>query len=89
MLAPVGEEVFFRGYVFRYLLEGESRRAAYLISALLFAGAHLYLPALPVYLLLALVFAWLTERTGSVLRSMTAHATVNASALILAFLELR
>ena len=42
---------------------------------------HLHLPGLPLYVLHGLAPAWLTERTGSIVPSITAHAVVNACAL--------
>jgi hypothetical protein len=46
-----------------------------------FAHLHLHLPGLPLYVLHGLAPAWLTERTGSIVPSITAHAVVNACAL--------
>ncbi len=45
-----------------------------------FAHLHLHLPGLPLYVL-GLAPAWLTERTGSIVPSITAHAVVTACAL--------
>ena len=40
LFGPISEEIFFRGYVFRRLFSSVSPRAAYLVSALLFAVIH-------------------------------------------------
>ena len=84
LLAPFSEELFFRGYVFRYLSERSGRTTAYAVSVLLFAGMHLHPVALIVYGLYGAAFAWLTERTDSIVPSTVAHVTVNAAALLTA-----
>jgi len=86
LLAPIAEELFFRGYVFRYLRGVSGRRTAYLVSVLLFAGLHLHPAALAVYALYGTAFAWLTERTGSIVPSTLAHVTVNGTALLVALI---
>lgn len=92
-LAPLGEEVLFRGYVFNTLRRmwdaGRSALiAAYAISALLFAIAHslaateglvaLLVPAFGMGLLLA----WGMHRTGSLIPCLIAHSMNNGVALI-------
>lgn len=82
LLAPFAEELFFRGYVFRYLLQEAPRWVAYGVTSLLFAGAHLYPAGLALYILYGLVFAWLTERTGSIVPAFAAHALINGAAIV-------
>ncbi len=84
LVAPLAEELFFRAYVFRFLLQESGRRTAYTVSVLLFAGLHLHPVALAIYAVYGLVFAWLTERTSSFLPPVVAHVTVNATALLVA-----
>ncbi|ABU59291.1 CPBP family intramembrane glutamic endopeptidase [Roseiflexus castenholzii] len=91
VLAPIGEEVLFRGYLFGSLrrLAGDSRAGiavAYGVSALVFALSHslaategligLLVPSF----LIGLVFAWGFDRSGSLIPAIVAHAINNGIA---------
>lgn len=91
VLAPIGEEVLFRGYLFGSLrrLAGDSRTGiavAYGVSALIFALSHslaategligLLVPSF----LIGLVFAWGFDRSGSLIPAIVAHAINNGIA---------
>lgn len=93
LLAPIGEEVLMRGYVFNTLRRIWSNTSwgligAYLLSALLFSFAHslaatqgvigLLVPAFCMGLLLA----WGMHRTGSLIPPIIAHCVNNGVALI-------
>lgn len=82
VLAPLGEELFYRGWVFRLLSE-LSVPLALIVSTALFAMVHLHAPALPAYIVLGAGFALLYRRTGSILTPIVAHATNNAIAVAL------
>ncbi|MFQ3630094.1 lysostaphin resistance A-like protein [Roseiflexus sp.] len=92
VLAPIGEEVLFRGYLFGSLrrLAGDSRTGimiAYGVSAMVFALSHslaateglvgLLVPSF----LIGLVFAWGFDRSGSLIPAIVAHAINNGVAL--------
>jgi uncharacterized protein len=80
VLAPIAEEIYFRGYVFRAYYEQKGPLQAYLFSAALFALVHLNLPAfLPIFAV-GLFLAYVYRRTGSILPGMLAHAFNNAVA---------
>jgi membrane protease YdiL (CAAX protease family) len=80
ILAPIAEEIYFRGYVFRAYLEQKGPVQAYLFSSLLFALVHLNLPAMLPIFVVGLFLAFLYHRTGSVLPGMVAHGFNNAVA---------
>ena len=86
ILAPIAEEVFFRGVVFNALRREAGRRWAYVGSALLFAVVHLDLVVLVPLFLLGLALAWLYERTNNLLAPMAMHAMVNAISVAFALL---
>jgi membrane protease YdiL (CAAX protease family) len=86
VLAPVAEEIFFRGVVFNAWLREGGRRYAYIGSAALFAVIHVSLISLLPIFLLGLALAWIYERTGSLLAPMAMHATVNGISVALALL---
>ena len=91
VMAPLVEEIFFRGFLYRHLRES-SRTAgtrpsfwiSTLISSVLFASIHpqgiLGVPALGG---LATLFCVLRETRNSLIAPMTAHAMVNGTTLLL------
>lgn len=84
LLAPVLEELFFRGYLLHAMKRfGEPRAAA--VSALCFALVHLGgTPcAWVMYAAMGLLLAALTLRTGSLLAPMLVHAVYNLTLVLL------
>ena len=86
VIAPVVEEIYFRGFVFRGYLDQKGERRAFAYSAGLFALIHLNLPALPPILIMGLLLAFIYHRTGSVIPGMVAHALNNATAFLLLYM---
>lgn len=86
ILAPIAEEIFFRGVVFNALSRERGRRWAYLGSATMFAVIHLSIVALLPIFLLGLALAWVYERTGSLLAPIAMHMVVNGISVALALL---
>ena len=80
LLAPLAEELFFRGLVLRGYLGRYSVSKAVWASAVLFALFHLNPWQAVVALPLGLGFAWLFLRTGSLVPGILGHATANFSA---------
>jgi membrane protease YdiL (CAAX protease family) len=85
-VAPLAEEVFFRGMFFAGLRRRLATVPAALISAAVFGGLHATtgISAVPVLIAFGFVLALLYERTGSLVPGMTAHAINNALALAVA-----
>ncbi len=82
VVAPIGEELFFRGHVFRHLAARGERVVAYLFSSGVFAAAHGNNPSgLPIYFAYGLVLAWSFDRWRSLVVPIVAHAVVNAAAI--------
>jgi uncharacterized protein len=83
ILAPLAEEIFFRGFVFNGLRARMDWWWAAVISAALFAGAHLDpLFLLPAFLM-GFMFAFLYQKTNSIWPGMIAHFLVNSLAMII------
>ena len=80
VVAPVTEELLFRGIILRGFLANYSKRRAILLSALLFALMHgnpwQFIPAFVAGVLLA----WLLIETGSLIPCLFAHAVANGTA---------
>jgi membrane protease YdiL (CAAX protease family) len=92
VIAPFAEELFFRGVLFGVYRKRQPLWLAYLVSSVLFTVLHLeptrmnlsQMVGLSVgIMMLALMLAWLYERTGSLYPGMLAHAINNATGLIL------
>jgi membrane protease YdiL (CAAX protease family) len=75
--APVGEELFFRGLLFRSL----RRRFGFWISAPVSAAAfglvHVLPLLIPLMFVVGMALAYVFERRGSLLASIAAHAAFN------------
>lgn len=85
-VAPVMEEILFRGLIFQSLRRfGE--RFALLLSALLFAFAHANLAQLPLTFLLGLLLAGAVVAFDSIWASVLMHAAVNGLSALVLFLE--
>jgi membrane protease YdiL (CAAX protease family) len=81
VVAPVVEEVFFRGFVFAGFRERYGWPRAALISAGLFSVLHLQPLAIPPIFLLGLIFAFLYQRSRSLWPAILMHVLMNALAL--------
>lgn len=83
LLAPVVEEVTFRGLGFR-LLERFGRWTAVVLVGLAFGLAHGLVEALPILAAFGAGLAYIRMRTGSVYPGMIVHAAFNSLVLIVA-----
>ena len=86
ILAPIAEEVFFRGVVFNAWLREHGRRWAIIGSSALFALIHASVVAVVPIFLLGLALAWVYQRSGNLLAPIAMHATVNGISVALALL---
>jgi membrane protease YdiL (CAAX protease family) len=84
VLAPISEEVCFRGMLFGGLREKLPRLGAALLSGLIFGGLHALtgITAVPPLIVFGLLLALLYEKTGSILPGIVLHMLNNAVALI-------
>jgi membrane protease YdiL (CAAX protease family) len=82
ILAPVSEEVLFRGYLFGALLGVMPLWAVHLVTATLFGLAHGLEHALPIAVL-SLLFGYLRQRYRSLWPSILAHMLHNSIILAL------
>ena len=86
VLAPFGEEVFFRGFLLAALVPVMGGLRGALVSSGLFAVAHLNVGTLLPIFVMGMLLAWLYLRTGSIWPSIVAHTAQNL--LALTFLEI-
>jgi membrane protease YdiL (CAAX protease family) len=89
VVAPVTEEVFFRGYLYAGARHVWGVAGGAIVSSAIFAVVHVIPGALPPIFLMALVFVLIYERTRSIWPCIILHGVVNALAFIGAFLAER
>lgn len=86
VLAPVAEEMVFRGAILRKLLSMFSRKShwvAIIISALIFGAAHMNVPQFIHGALIGLILGWLYYRTGSIVPGIVFHWMNNTVAYVM------
>lgn len=86
VVAPLTEELFFRGLLLKGLLGVHPRRTSMVVSALFFALFHLNPWQFLGAFVAGLFFAWLFVRYGSVLPCVLAHALNNFIPILVTYL---
>lgn len=83
-LAPISEELFFRGLLQTFLVRLlHSRWLAMGVASFIFGAVHFQQPqAIPALALLGLLMGYAYERTGSLLPAILIHALFNLKTLI-------
>ena len=85
-LAPLVEELVFRGLLYGWVAGRWGTVAAWIVSSLAFAAAHVEPAHIILVLPLAVWFGWLRRRTDSLLPSLVAHMVNNGFAVAAAAL---
>lgn len=84
LLAPLAEELVFRGAILRSLLKWTSHPwVAIAISAIFFAAAHLNPAQLPHAFLVGLLLGWMYYRTDSIVPCVVYHWVNNTVAYVM------
>lgn len=89
VVAPLAEELFYRGMLFAAMRRRFSLWPAAGLSSVVFALSHLqssldgYILVIAIILPLGIFLAWLYERTGTLAAPMAAHAAYNLVQVIL------
>jgi membrane protease YdiL (CAAX protease family) len=92
-IAPIAEELFFRGVLFRSIRDRRGFAVGAVLSAALFGLVH-YVPSpwkdalllQTIMVFTGFALAWIYERRGSIAANMAAHMTFNAIGITLIFL---
>ncbi len=82
VIAPIIEELIFRGIILNGLRKNYSTGTAIFISALLFSLFHLNPWQMPATLVLGLLLGWILIRTRSILLAILGHAINNFLVLL-------
>jgi membrane protease YdiL (CAAX protease family) len=77
VLAPIGEEFLFRGFIYPIFRKRTGVVAAIILSSILFAGLHFDLVRLIPLAAGGAGLAWLYERSGSLITPVVAHSVWN------------
>ena len=83
LLAPVAEEVVFRGAILKSLLTKYRPWLAIVLSAVIFSIGHLNPAQMPHAFLIGLLLGWMYWRTGSILPGMAYHWANNSAAYVI------
>ncbi|WP_369802655.1 lysostaphin resistance A-like protein [Psychrobacillus sp. OK032] len=84
VVSPVYEEIFYRGFIYRWLRVRLGMNWGIVISSLIFTIAYFpTINAMPVNFINGVVFAWVYEKTGSVIPGMIVHGVFNTIAVLL------
>ncbi|MGH2404412.1 MAG: lysostaphin resistance A-like protein [bacterium] len=87
IVAPLTEELLFRGLILRGLLRHYTARTAIIASAVLFGVFHLNPWQFLGATVLGVLFAWMFVRTGSLHLCIFGHAFANGVPLIVSVLK--
>lgn len=82
VVAPIAEETFFRGFMLPGISKRFGKGWGIVVSAFIFALAHLQPGAMVPIFLLGLLLAWLYIKTKSIWPCIFAHFTYNSIAFI-------
>lgn len=84
VVAPIAEEVFFRGFLQTFLVNVlHNRWLAIVLASLAFGSVHVSQAyAIPALAVLAVLIGYTYERTGSLLPPMAIHAAFNLKTLL-------
>lgn len=86
VLAPIAEEVFFRGYVFGAYSKEKGLWQAFLFSSLVFAVVHFNLEAMLPLFVVGAALAATYRATGSLAPAIIAHGVNNCVAMLLIYI---
>ena len=82
VIAPVAEELIFRGYIFGVLCRYVGKWWALLVSAMVFAAIHAHIPSIAGLFALAITLTLVYEGTGSLWAPILMHSLFNAITVV-------
>jgi CAAX protease family protein len=87
IVAPLAEEMFFRGFLYQALRRWRGVPQGVLLSALFFGIAHVSIIIIPAIFALGVILAYMFERRRSLGSTIAAHMTYNLIGFILIVVE--
>ncbi len=86
VLAPVSEEVYFRGYMLTAISDKLGVKAGILLSSAYFAAVHFDMKAFIPIFFLGTILAYVYARTSSIAIVIVAHTVINSTTFLLSYL---
>jgi membrane protease YdiL (CAAX protease family) len=86
VMAPIVEEIIFRGCIYRFLKSQTSLMTAQIISGCVFSIMHANLLSFVPLILVGILLARIYEKTGNLRVSIWFHALFNAFSLLMLFI---
>lgn len=84
IISPIYEEIFYRGFLYRWFRTKYGILSGMLISSIIFMIVHIpTYNTLPYTFLSGLIFSWTYEKTNSIYPAMIIHGAFNGLAIIL------
>lgn len=84
IISPVYEEIFYRGFLYKWFRVKWGVGAGMLFSSLIFMLVHIpTYNTLPVNFISGLICSWTYEKSGSIIPAIIIHGTFNGIAVIL------
>ncbi len=89
LVAPLSEEIYFRGYMFRAMRQRLSPCLAAVLNGIYFGISHMDAAAFLAVAILGSILAYAYEKKDSLFLVVIAHAFVNATAIVAAYMGYR
>lgn len=87
IISPIYEEIFYRGFLYKWIKLRWGVRNGLLLSSIVFTIVHIpTYNTLPVNFISGVVFAWTYEKSGSIIPGIIIHSVLNGIAVILTVL---
>lgn len=86
IVAPLVEEIIFRGCIYRFLKSQTTMLGAQIISGMVFASLHANLLSFVPLVVVGILLAHIYEKTGNLTVAIWFHAFFNAFSLLMLFL---
>ncbi|MGH2795949.1 MAG: lysostaphin resistance A-like protein [Actinomycetota bacterium] len=83
IVAPIAEELFFRGFIYQALRKWRGPTQGMFLSAGVFAIAHVSPVIMPSIFVLGVILAYLFEKRASVVATIAAHVAYNMIGFII------
>ncbi|KIL51037.1 CPBP family intramembrane glutamic endopeptidase [Jeotgalibacillus campisalis] len=84
IISPIYEEIFYRGFLYKWFKVKWGIPAGILFSSIIFTVVHIpTYNTLPVNFVSGIIFAWTYEKSGSILPAMIIHSILNGLAVVL------
>ncbi|MGE6415583.1 CPBP family intramembrane glutamic endopeptidase [Planococcus kocurii] len=84
IISPIYEEIFYRGFLYRFFSIRYGVLSGMMISSIIFTVVHIpTFNTLPVNFVSGLIFSWVYQKTGSIIPSILIHGIFNGIAVIL------